>query len=222
MSATRGRKPAHPELKKICTEAAKAVKFEGGEARHEVYMEDAVLRGVTHCTWASALDDLWFVKFSMGGKQFTLGPFALYEATRIYDAMFVLFREYRVHMPDALLEKSWLNWPRQQAEDDIKSNEPLRWFLSALKNFWERNGYLKSAEARADGKRERARAYALRRSTPGLVETWGVELRHVLYTVLEELETVKKQLAEIRKCVKIPTIDITSPGEHQETQIEKI
>lgn len=218
---TRGRRPAHPELKRICSFAATCIKFDGGEDRAEIYQADALTRGVTPCTWASAIEDRWFIKFSMGGKQFTLGAFALYEATRIYDAMFVFFREYRVRMPDEQLEKAWLNWPRKQAEDDIADNGPLIGFLKDLKDFWLRAGYLKSAESRADVKTQRAKAYERRRSTAGMVETWGGDLRTILFEMQDKLDTVEKKLDEIRRCVTIPTIEVPpTANEQMETSKE--
>lgn len=196
---TRGRKPSNPELSEANRVAGASIRFDSVDDYDEIHRRIGAwepVHGITRCPKAKPHEDRWYVKVSVGAKQWTLGAFQLHEASKIYDAIFIRFKPWRRRQPDELLEKSWMNWSRQDAEDNIANNEPLQAYLFSLEKIWREGGYLTSTEQLTDAKAERARAYERRRSTAGLVETWGADLRTILFDLptKEDLDRVEKKL----------------------------
>lgn len=207
---TRGRKPQCPEFSEANRLAGASIRFDSVDDYDEIHRRIGAwepVRGITRCPKAALHEDRWYVKFSIGGKQWTLGAFQLLEASKIYDACFVRFKSWRRRQPDELLEKSWLNWSRSEAEDNIANNAPLADFLNALERLWRAGGYLVSGESLTTAKQERARAYERRRSTAGMVETWGGDLRTILFEMQDKLDTLEKKLDKVLEAVEVLPTD---------------
>lgn len=195
----RGRRPSNPEFSELNRLAAATIRFDCIEDYDEIHRRLVAwepVRGITHCPNAAAHEDRWYVKLSVGGKVWTLGAFPALEASKIWDAAFVKFKPYRRRQPDELMEKSWLNWSRRDAEDNIANNEPLQAYLFSLEKIWRNGGYLKSAERRTDEKAQRAKAYERRRSTQGIVDGAVHELQQFIFDLptKEDLDRVEKKL----------------------------